>query len=84
MSATPVLDPLGARVLSVLVEKDLTTPEQYPLSLASLNAGCNQKSNRDPVLDLSEAEVRLTVAASAVHGARSSPASSSRPWPARS
>jgi len=61
MSATPVLDTLEARVLGVLVEKDLTTPEQYPLSLASLNAGCNQKSNRDPVLDLSEAEVRLTV-----------------------
>lgn len=61
MSTLPVLDPLEARVLGVLVEKDLTTPEQYPLSLAALNAGCNQKSNREPVLDLSEAEVRLTV-----------------------
>jgi len=61
MSPPIELDPLEARVLGVLVEKDLTTPEQYPLSINALNAGCNQKSNRDPVLELSEAEVRLTI-----------------------
>jgi uncharacterized protein YceH (UPF0502 family) len=58
---TEKLDPLEARVLGVLIEKALTTPDQYPLSLNALVAGCNQKSNRDPVLMLSEAEVRLTL-----------------------
>jgi uncharacterized protein YceH (UPF0502 family) len=52
------LDPLEARILGVLIEKELTTPEQYPLSLNALVAGCNQKSNRDPVLELSDADVR--------------------------
>jgi uncharacterized protein YceH (UPF0502 family) len=51
------LDALEARILGVLIEKETTTPEQYPLSLNSLVAGCNQKSNRDPVLELSDAEV---------------------------
>lgn len=51
------LEPIEARLLGVLIEKELTTPEQYPLSLNALTAGCNQKSNRDPVLDLSESEV---------------------------
>ena len=46
-----------ARVLGVLVEKELTTPDQYPLSLNALTAGCNQKNNRDPHTDYSEAEV---------------------------
>ena len=46
-----------ARVLGVLIEKELTTPEQYPLSLNALTSGCNQKSNRDPVSDYTEAEV---------------------------
>ena len=43
-----------ARVLSVLVEKALTTPEQYPLTLNAVVNGANQKSNRDPVLNLSD------------------------------
>jgi len=47
-----------ARVLGVLIEKSLTTPDQYPLSLNAVTAGCNQKSNRDPVLALGESEVR--------------------------
>jgi hypothetical protein len=55
------LDALEARVLGVLIEKELTTPEQYPLSLNALNAGANQKSNRDPVLELSESDLRAAI-----------------------
>jgi len=44
-----LLDPVELRVLGVLVEKDITTPEYYPLTLNALLNGCNQKSNRDPV-----------------------------------
>ncbi|MBM3984778.1 MAG: DUF480 domain-containing protein, partial [Planctomycetes bacterium] len=51
------LEPIEARVLGVLIEKALTTPEQYPLSLNALVNGCNQKNNRDPVLGLAEREV---------------------------
>ncbi len=54
---TRKLEPIEARLLGVLIEKDFTTPEQYPLSLNALTSGCNQKSNRDPVLDLNESEV---------------------------
>ena len=46
-----------ARVLGALIEKELTTPEYYPLSLNALVAACNQRSNRDPVTDLTENEV---------------------------
>ncbi|MBE2185267.1 MAG: YceH family protein [Rhodothermales bacterium] len=46
----PVLTPSEARVLGVLIEKALSTPEYYPLTLNALVAGCNQKSNRDPVV----------------------------------
>lgn len=49
------------RVLGVLVEKERTVPDTYPLSLNALVAGCNQKNNRDPVLELSEAEVQSAV-----------------------
>ena len=51
------LTPNEARALGVLIEKATTTPEQYPLSLNALTAGCNQKSNRDPVLTMSEDQV---------------------------
>lgn len=51
------LDPNEARVFGVLVEKALTTPEQYPLTINAATNGANQKSNRDPVLSLSEDEV---------------------------
>ncbi|MGA2081659.1 MAG: YceH family protein [Holophaga sp.] len=51
------LDPLAQRVLGVLLEKELATPEYYPLTLNALVNGCNQSSNRDPVLTLGEAEV---------------------------
>jgi len=51
------LDPLQVRVLGVLVEKQLSTPEYYPLTLNALVNGCNQSSNRDPVLRAGESEV---------------------------
>lgn len=50
-----------ARVIGCLMEKEVTTPEQYPLSLNALTNACNQKSNRDPVLELDEAIVQQTV-----------------------
>jgi len=49
------------RVIACLIEKEITTPDQYPLSLNALVNACNQKSNRDPVLDLKEAVVQDTV-----------------------
>lgn len=55
------LTPLEARVLAVLVEKESTVPDSYPLSANALTAGCNQKTARDPVMDVSEAEVLATV-----------------------
>lgn len=55
------LDALSARILGVLIEKELTTPDQYPLSMNALVAGCNQKNNRDPVLDLLESNVSVGV-----------------------
>jgi len=51
------LDDVEARVLACLVEKQVTTPEYYPMTLNALTAACNQKSNRDPVLALAEADV---------------------------
>ena len=57
-SVTPVLNPMEARVLGALIEKDITTPDYYPLSLNALVNACNQKSNRDPVMSLDENAVR--------------------------
>ncbi|MGD2063631.1 MAG: YceH family protein [Nitrospirota bacterium] len=51
------LNPIEARVLGALIEKAVTTPEYYPLTLNGLTAACNQKSNRDPVMALEEKEV---------------------------
>lgn len=53
-----VLDPIQIRVLGSLIEKEITTPESYPLSLNALINACNQRSSRDPVLELTEDEVR--------------------------
>lgn len=53
-----VLDAVQARVLGALVEKEITTPDYYPLSLNALVNACNQRSNREPVMNLSEDEVR--------------------------
>lgn len=50
----PVLDPVEARVLGALIEKEATTPEYYPLSMNALVNACNQKSNRWPVVDYDE------------------------------
>src|SRR5579884_3139785 len=55
------LSTLEARVIGCLIEKQITTPDQYPLSLNALVNACNQKSNRDPVLDLEERAVQQTV-----------------------
>ncbi len=53
----PTLSALQARILGVLVEKERTVPDTYPLSLNALVAGCNQKTSRDPVMNATEAEV---------------------------
>jgi len=50
-----------ARVIGCLIEKQIATPDQYPLSLNSLTSACNQKSNRDPVLELDERAVQSVV-----------------------
>ena len=52
------LNPVEARVLGSLIEKEITTPEYYPLSLNALINACNQKSSRDPVMELTEHDVR--------------------------
>ncbi|MFT6283863.1 MAG: hypothetical protein ACJAXM_000322 [Arenicella sp.] len=52
------LTSIQARLIGVLLEKEVTTPEQYPLSLNGLTLGCNQKSNREPVMNLSESDVQ--------------------------
>ena len=59
-SAMP-LSPAEVRVLAVLVEKEKTTPDVYPLSLNSLVAGCNQKTSREPVMNLSESDVQAAL-----------------------
>ena len=52
------LTPIETRVLGSLIEKDITTPDYYPLSLNALVNACNQKNNREPVMTLSESTVR--------------------------
>ncbi|MCD4748073.1 MAG: YceH family protein [Thermoanaerobaculales bacterium] len=61
MSLPRELDPVEIRVLGCLLEKERTTPDAYPLSLNSLVAASNQKSNRDPVMTLSESDVRAAL-----------------------
>ncbi len=55
------LSALEARIIGSLIEKQITTPDQYPLSLNSLVAACNQKSNREPLMQLEEAAVKEAV-----------------------
>jgi uncharacterized protein YceH (UPF0502 family) len=55
------LTPNEARVIGCLIEKEITTPDQYPLSLNALANACNQKTNREPVLELSESTVQQTL-----------------------
>ena len=52
-----MLDPVQQRVIGVLIEKERTVPDSYPLTEAQLIAGCNQKSNRDPEMDLDNTEL---------------------------
>jgi len=56
-----VLTPMEARVIGCLIEKQITTPDQYPLSLNALVNACNQKSNRDPLMDVDETTVQRTL-----------------------
>ncbi|RWR01935.1 hypothetical protein ED28_09855 [[Pantoea] beijingensis] len=56
-----VLTPAEARVVGSLLEKQITTPDQYPMSVNGVVAACNQKSNRDPVMSLSENAVQDTL-----------------------
>ena len=57
-----ILTAIEARVLGALIEKDITTPDYYPLSLNALVNACNQKNNRDPVMTLNEGTVRDALA----------------------
>lgn len=56
-----LLSLLETRVLGVLVEKERTVPDSYPLTLNSLVSGCNQKNNRDPLLNVSDEEVQVAI-----------------------
>jgi len=55
------LNALEARIIGCLIEKQITTPDQYPLSLNALLSACNQKSNREPIMGLDELTVQRTV-----------------------
>ena len=72
------LTPTEARVLGALIEKEITTPEYYPLSLNALLNACNQKSNRDPVMTLEEGAVRHALHALNQHGLARSAATDGR------
>lgn len=62
MSDTPAqLTPTEARILGCLIEKEITLPDYYPLTLNALTAACNQTTNRDPIMNLDEATVLRTV-----------------------
>lgn len=63
----PPLSLLETRVLGVLIEKQLTTPDVYPLTVNSLVAGCNQKTSRDPVISVGENDVQLALDALRAH-----------------
>lgn len=62
------LDPHEARVLGVLIEKQQTTPDQYPLTRNAVTLGCNQKSNRSPEMALSDHEVGIVLDKLTIHG----------------
>ena len=55
------LDPVAVRVIGSLIEKELSTPDHYPLSLNALTSACNQSSNRDPVMSLDETTVSQSI-----------------------
>ncbi|MDJ0497597.1 MAG: YceH family protein [Acidimicrobiia bacterium] len=62
------LTPMEIRVLGCLIEKEMTTPDYYPMTINALQAACNQKSNRSPVVDYTEAEVIQAVDGLREHG----------------
>ena len=64
----PILSLLETRVLGVLAEKQRTVPDSYPLTLNSLVSGCNQKTSRNPVLELTEAQVQADTSELSVSG----------------
>ena len=59
---TTLLSPIEARVLATLMEKARTVPDSYPLSLVALLSGCNQKTSREPTMNLTEAEISEALA----------------------
>ena len=61
MSTSSPLSPLETRILGALIEKEITTPEYYPLSLNALINACNQKSNRDPMMNVDEDAARTAL-----------------------
>lgn len=75
------LSAVEVRALGALIEKELTTPDHYPLSTNALRSACNQKTSREPVMELSEAEIDATVLLLRERGlARSSKPQGSRAW----
>ena len=73
-----ILTPVEARVLGSLIEKEITTPDYYPLSLNAILNAANQKSNRDPVMDLDEDAVRRALQSLSQEGLARSAATDSR------
>ena len=61
MTTLPIFSPLEARALGVLIEKEKTVPDSYPLSVNTLTLGCNQKTARDPVMAATESEVQSAI-----------------------
>lgn len=61
MTELPVLDPVALRVLGVLMEKEKTTPEYYPMTVNAIMNACNQKSSRNPVVQYDEATVHIGI-----------------------
>lgn len=68
MSVTDPLNAIEARILGCLLEKEITLPDYYPLTLNALNAACNQTTNRDPIMSLDEGQVRRAVEAMKTRG----------------
>jgi len=68
MSATDPLNAIEARILGCLLEKEITLPDYYPLTLNALTAACNQTTNRDPIMSLDENQVRRAVEAMKTRG----------------
>jgi uncharacterized protein YceH (UPF0502 family) len=65
---TALLSPIEARIVGCLIEKEITLPDYYPLTLNSLTAACNQTTNRDPIMALDESSVLRTTEALKTRG----------------